>query len=149
LLRQAIENLRAEYGFEYSDDVFLDAVSSANSAEIARIPGKVFKAFCEGKISIDQYWSLLNITKTLIYPDIKAALDSVNAHITELNRASQLRLQAAGMPYPVSGFGLLGEEWNTPLLNALIVALTGNENVEHKKYDPEKNPRKIVELPYA
>ena len=43
LVRKTVENLQGEYGFKYSDDVFLDAILSSNSGEMARIPGKVFR----------------------------------------------------------------------------------------------------------
>ena len=149
LLMGAVENLREEFGFEYSDGVFLDAINTSNSTEMARIPGKVFRAYCEKKISIEQYWSLLNLTKILIYPDIKSVLNSTNSHVSELDRAMQQRLQAAGLAYQVSAYGKNAGEWNFELLDALILVLEGDRNTNHKAYNSENFPRNMSELPEA
>lgn len=149
LLMGTVENLQNEYGFKYSDDVFLDAINSANSAEMARLPGKVFRAYCEKEITLEQYWSLLNLTKILIYPDIKCVLNSEEAHVSELDRATQQRLQAAGLAYQVSAYGKNAGEWNLELLNALIQVLNGKKDVVHKVYNSENFPRSISELPEA
>jgi len=128
LIGQVIDNLRAEHGAEYFDEVLFNSIEMANSSEMAKLLSRALIAVSLKRIPLKDFWIIAQSLKFLTLQDIKLLESSDKIHIIDFPHDSQQRMISVGLAKFQVVYGGGEIDWHRTTLVSFLKVITGRDD---------------------